>query len=753
MSAWPLLFARDLRRFDHDLQKALTRFLPDYEFQVGPTPEPGSDLAAPLAYQGRPLGYVSVSLKSGCHPAPPEVLALWPSLADSALENLALRKALQKDSESGLYNRRFFLGRLKKLLHDSPRAVEPNPTLTRETLDRSALIVALVGLSRGQPDLDRRVARLLFDRRILCLARLERDRLGLLLRAEPEEGRHFLEDFRLRVQKCLPRRQTSLGYALWPQDLPAHSTNKADVLLERAETALFFAAAPEAPVAVIGFGELVEKQGHLIQVLPQDRVILNLGRAMGAQAGQVFVVKSSTGEPKGEIAIFETADNYSLANVTSGGPHRLATGDQIFLTRQASLKSRRASSPDEEKNQERQEFVETLTSQALSGQELTAALISIDDWEMLETLAGPEAMARRLAQVKSATGNEPTLATAEWSPGTLAVAWPRPESEIPGIIERLRGNLDFAVSLGLASWPSPVLGAEEIMDAAKKALLEASMTGPAQTIWFGAQSLNISGDHLFEEGDLREALAEYRRGLSLEPKHLNLLNSLGVCHGRLGDHQAAIQSFDEVLKLDPENLMALFNKGCSLVLTGLLEEAALALSQAAALPGAGYEVLYQHGRLTLELGRLEQALPTLRQAASLKDRRGDIFRLLGQAELLSGEVDRALEALKKAVKHDPDDAQSLSSLGVLFLERNNDREVALSLFQRSVEIDPTNSLFRQRLGKLLFDQGDFVESKRHLKAAVDYGCRALEVHRHLEEAQTLEEEGQLAQTFRRDRAS
>jgi tetratricopeptide (TPR) repeat protein len=159
------------------------------------------------------------------------------------------------------------------------------------------------------------------------------------------------------------------------------------------------------------------------------------------------------------------------------------------------------------------------------------------------------------------------------------------------------------------------------------------------------------------------------------------------------------------------------------------------LRLAAANPAAGFEALYQHGRLALELGRLGEALPALRRAALLKDRRGAVYRLLGQAELLAGDAQKALEAFKKAVKSDPDDAQSLSSLGVLFLERNNDREVALSLFQRSVELDPTNSLFRQRLGKLLFDQGDFSGASRHLKAAIDYGCRAQDVHRRLEEAQ------------------
>jgi tetratricopeptide (TPR) repeat protein len=292
--------------------------------------------------------------------------------------------------------------------------------------------------------------------------------------------------------------------------------------------------------------------------------------------------------------------------------------------------------------------------------------------------------------------------------------------------------------LGLAAWPSKVLKPKELLSAAKKALLEAAMTGPAMAIAFGAQTLNISGDRLFEEGDVTGALEEYQKGLTLRPDDLNLLNSLGVCHGRLMDHAKALSTFETILALNPGDSMALFNKGCSLLSAGRLEEAADALKQAADNPEACFEALYQYGRLALELDRPHAALTALRKAAAAKDLRGAVHRALGQAELLAGDGQLALEAFKKAVKHDPDDAQSLSSLGVLFLERANDREVALSLFQRSVEIDPTNSLYRQRLGKLLFDEGDYAAATRHLTAAVEYGGGAVEVDEKLEEAKSLE---------------
>jgi tetratricopeptide (TPR) repeat protein len=274
--------------------------------------------------------------------------------------------------------------------------------------------------------------------------------------------------------------------------------------------------------------------------------------------------------------------------------------------------------------------------------------------------------------------------------------------------------------MGLVFWPSEVLSSDTLAQAGKKILLEAAMTGHEVVVVFGPQTLNISGDRLFDEGDLDEAVEEYRKGLILDPAHINLLNSLGVCYGRLGDQKAAISAFDDILRLDPDNLMANFNKGCSYIISGKHEDAEKALEKAAEIDSQNFEVLYHLGKTSLELGHVAKALSALNQAALLKARRGSIHALLGQARLLSGDQSGAMDAFKQAVKYNPDDASSLSHLGVLYLDESKDKKMALSLFRRSVELDPSNSLYRQRLGKLYYDMGMFQEAEHHLKSALEY---------------------------------
>ena len=66
----------------------------------------------------------------------------------------------------------------------------------------------------------------------------------------------------------------------------------------------------------------------------------------------------------------------------------------------------------------------------------------------------------------------------------------------------------------------------------------------------------------------------------------------------------------------------------------------------------------------------------------------------------------------------------------------------MSLFQRSVELDPTNSLFRKRLGMLLYQLGDYCAAEQHLRQAVEYGCREEDVKSSLASLAEASENGE-----------
>ncbi|MDR2339503.1 MAG: tetratricopeptide repeat protein [Deltaproteobacteria bacterium] len=724
MKSWSSLTQKDLARRRTAFLKELGALYPSLEFSLDP--EPAGDLVADisLSFRGRALGRLSATLREGAEEPCKGAVRLLDGVVASLLDKLWLRKCLTLDRESGLFNKDYLLSRLRKLLR--PLDTHPRPLRLEE--GGGAINLALIEF-RYEWGLPQRVllGKLKSVPGLLLLARHAERRFAMLFRGSREDARQALDYARREAQFRFHSSPPQIGFASYPGDLAFDGlgSDPSDALLQKAASALFFASS-QNPSQVIAFGDLLNCHGRVTQVLPQDRAILNLGRSMGALAGQVFLVKGEDGAPKGEASVFETAPTYSIAHLLNSAPgRRIAQGDRLeFLRLQEGLNPQ-GRNGGQGRWAGRDKALAFIAQNAVPERNFLFALARPDDYERLSAMVGDLEAEKPLDHFAIALAErvEPKPdVSVPWEPGALALAWAEPPRDLQ---ERLLAFLKGGegpgkVSLGLVSWPSAVLTPESVPQAAKKALLEAAMTGHEVAVAFGPQTLNISGDRLFDEGDMDEAVEEYRKGLILDPAHINLLNSLGVCYGRIGDQKAAIGAFDEILRLDPDNLMANFNKGCSYILSGKHEEAEKSLEKAASLDPSNFEVLYQLGKISLELGHVPKALQALGKAAGLKGRRGPVHSLLGQARLLSGDAKGAMDSFKQAVKYNPDDAQSLSSLGVLYLEGDKDKQMALSLLRRSVELDPSNSLYRQRLGKLYYDMGMFQEAEHHLKSALEY---------------------------------
>ncbi len=750
----------DLRRFGPKFLEDLSAFWPDRRAWLlapdEPAPAEAEPLEAehPLIYKGRELGRLIVANPLGLAP-PPGYEETRPVLIRQGLETMALRKALLTDRETGLYGRDYFHHRLLKAL--SQRREGAVKSLSMDGGPASELLLVMVEL-REAPEphsaLSKLAARLAEHLPSRHLSRLGTRRLGFLVEGRPEEIRLSLENALDAQLTADPASRPVAAWARYPHDLanedsasettePGRLRRQARVLEDKARAALFQARQSRGAAVGVAFGDLLESHGQVIQVLPLDRVVVNLGRATGAAAGQVFLISSPTERPgaepeyKGEVTLFETADSYSLGHLSGHKPaRRIVAGDHLTFSRRsdpaAAGERRSAAAPGFlAELPGREEFSAGLAR--AKSRPLALVLARLDGFEKNLAVLGREEADRLLAFAfeKVAASLPATPLMTWWRSDILALAWPEgAQAELGPAAHRLADDLRESgpVSLGLVFSPGRAGGSpEDLVEDGLKALSEASFSGFGQVAVFGPLALNISGDRYFEGGDLMGAIREYERGLSLAADHLNLLNSLGVCYGRLGDAGRALEIFDRIIELAPRDMMAHYNLGYTHLLAGRLVEAEEALGRAAELAPDNFESLFHLGRTALELGHLDRALAALKRAGELSDTRPIVFRLLGEALMLAHDYQGAARAFKKAVKTAPNDAYSLSALGALFVDLTNDLEVAKSLFQRSVEIDPTNTLYRQRLGRLLFTLGDFSGAEHHLTLALEYGSRAPEV--------------------------
>jgi tetratricopeptide (TPR) repeat protein len=283
--------------------------------------------------------------------------------------------------------------------------------------------------------------------------------------------------------------------------------------------------------------------------------------------------------------------------------------------------------------------------------------------------------------------------------------------------ESLKKQTDTTASAGLAECSRLNDKPAEMLSRALKALEHASFFGPNSAVIFDAVSLNISGDKLFDKGDIKGSIEEFRQALKLDPSNINVHNSLGVCYGLRGDYEKAKLEFKTVIKLDPTEVMSWYNMGFTNMLEGNRKKALDLFLKANTINQNVFEIAFQTGRLLMEMSQPEKGKKFLEHASQLEPQSAAIFRYLGECYTSLDKINDAIAAYKKAIKQNPSDAASLSALGCLFDEQGENPEISMMFCQESVKLSPENALFRYRLGQLYFKQNRLDDALKEFKKA------------------------------------
>ncbi len=277
------------------------------------------------------------------------------------------------------------------------------------------------------------------------------------------------------------------------------------------------------------------------------------------------------------------------------------------------------------------------------------------------------------------------------------------------------------VTIGNAVYPLADFPKTTILENACKAVEHAAFFGPNSTVTFDDVSLNISGDNLFQHGDIQAAIKEFLTALSLNDGNTNVRNSLGVCYGLLGQYDDAIESFTAATVTDPEEFMAFYNLGLVYMIKEDYEKALKCFDKASQLSKDVFEISIQTGRMHLELGQPQKAKIIIEKAIELKPTSALGYRLLGDCLIELGKQSDAMSAYKQAIKLHPNDASALSALGAIYEAANRNIEIASLYCEKSVEIAPSEGLFHERLGKLYLKQNRLGKAAESFQRAGELG--------------------------------
>jgi tetratricopeptide (TPR) repeat protein len=283
-----------------------------------------------------------------------------------------------------------------------------------------------------------------------------------------------------------------------------------------------------------------------------------------------------------------------------------------------------------------------------------------------------------------------------------------------------------SVSAGVACFPFSDFKKSTTPYNCRKALSHAAFFGKSGVALFDAVSLNITGDIYFSDGDFVKAVTEYKRGLKCDEGNVNLYNSLGVTFTMMNKSSSAKTCFEKALDLNENSFMALYNIGLGELNDDRKEEAASYFKRALGCVFGDdsddqtlKSDLRRHiGILASETGDYQLALDYLVpwRESCVSDRQSETVTFnIGRSYYGLNQNRQAVKWLQRALQNDEFDDRAMHLLGKVYHEEGEGDEIALSLCQKSVELDPNNLLYRLELAHIQIHFGMISEARINLK--------------------------------------
>lgn len=221
----------------------------------------------------------------------------------------------------------------------------------------------------------------------------------------------------------------------------------------------------------------------------------------------------------------------------------------------------------------------------------------------------------------------------------------------------------------------------------------------------------------FQTGALSEAATICRQIPDDDPRYADVLQLLGVCAARLGDHDGAKANIRAAIDRGPPRLEYFVN-------LARLHEAANDSGAALAVLGEAVKVFPDQSAVHIEIGGRyqkkqdhEKVAKHYGRAVELGADSFEIFLALANAHALLGEFEMAASRYRDALARDADNPHALYNLG-LVLFNSGHRQDAIGPLARLIAIDPGHVDAQVRIGLAYQAQGQFEAARTAFQAAL-----------------------------------
>jgi superkiller protein 3 len=227
------------------------------------------------------------------------------------------------------------------------------------------------------------------------------------------------------------------------------------------------------------------------------------------------------------------------------------------------------------------------------------------------------------------------------------------------------------------------------------------------------------GDRQIALGDMKAALAAYRRAVQLNPENPEAYERLGWAEYSLARDAEALIHFEQALTLEPDRPMSAYGAGAAAYQLRQYRRAADHLEAASTLNPDNAAVFEYLGLSEYRLGDFASALDHLNVALQLNPESGSIHYYLARTQTQLGESIPAVEHLNQAERLGFDPASVQAGRGLAWLDQGN-YEAAKQDLTQALAVSPDKDETALALAQAHYHLGDY--------AAADAQLAALEGH-------------------------
>ena len=262
-----------------------------------------------------------------------------------------------------------------------------------------------------------------------------------------------------------------------------------------------------------------------------------------------------------------------------------------------------------------------------------------------------------------------------------------------------------------------------------------SLPGSVST-YLSAESCYLKATQFMSAGNVADALLEYEKAVTVDPRYADALADYGAAFTVGGDWAKAAALYERAIAVQPKDQLFHVNYARILEKLGKRQECLAELEKAYELNARDMTVLLALANVNMSLGQYVASARFLEEAAILYPANSELQERLSYVYAQVGDLDQAISHARQATVIAPLSASAQLNLGAV-LSICGDTKAAILAYREASKLKPENPEAFYMLSRMLEKNGDRAGARIALAQFIRLGVpsdpRVLAARKHMQE--------------------